>query len=178
MENLARIIRFAETANPELEGRTMAPASAREIERLGALVEHPLGSLEDLLRTWNGDDSTVGLLGGSWRMLSAAEILARLEMIGGTQFGISPLSPRVPFVESWPFEWVPFLDWNSSILGVVDLASEPGSQIYGIDLQSGIAAYWSQSLDAFFARALEVLSSGRKLSVDELVQERHSRYFV
>ncbi|MEL6950566.1 MAG: SMI1/KNR4 family protein [Pseudomonadota bacterium] len=91
-----------------------------------------------------------------WSFIDADDLIETLEAVRESPFPWSGIANSesecwAPQSGRWPEEWVPFINWNGSILGVYAGDRENAGAILGVAIDGAISlARWANSLDAFF----------------------------
>lgn len=169
MKTLDEIASLHESMYPELAEFRRSSATDEQLKEIWARVGRIIPELDELLRWRDGEDADSFLLGCAWQLLPIDKMLDRYDSIAGQEIFIESDIKELNGVDYWPDEWIPFVEWNSEVVGIVDCRSM-GKAVIGVNLSSGYAAQWATSMSDFFEGALRDLVALESLSVDRLMR--------
>lgn len=169
MKVLDEIDVLSRRMSAELEAVRNPPVSEAELDELKNLCGEVPSELRSLLTWRDGETQFPFVLGMGWRFLPCREIRERLLMLAGRSIGLTTDDQHIDIPDVWPESWIPFLDWNGSIFGVIDSTYGDRSPVLGIELQSGMVVSWGESLSVFLNGVLSQLTDTGHLSVDMLM---------
>jgi len=156
--------------NINFETNRRSPAPLSDLSELAKLCGHVPEDLRSLLEWRDGECKPPFIFGPGWRLLPCCDIMQRLSMIVGRSMGLQTHDETISLYEEWPESWIPFVDWNESILGIL-VSDDPTNPnvVLGFDIQSGDVVKWADSLPGFFRKALNQLLLSGRVSVDSLM---------
>jgi cell wall assembly regulator SMI1 len=145
-------------------------ATETELSELEAQVGPLTPTLRQFLQWKNGGPSDLWLGEGFWFPLSTRQIAKYMDSwrkIPVLEFYGSTASQN--FKGTWPPSWIPFATWNGDVFLAVKRASGDG-EIVAIDFEAQKVRNVAPSLDNFFVKVRDVITSGGRLDVDELME--------
>lgn len=141
-----------------------------QLEDIWSRVGRVIPELADLLKWRDGEDADSFLLGCAWQVFPIEILLARYDAMVGQEISIESDFKQINGIEYWPSEWIPFVEWNYEVMGVIDCRQEGMHKVIGVDLGSGYAVQWAVSVQDFFDGALRDLKTLESLSIDRLMR--------
>jgi hypothetical protein len=146
-----------------------SPVVDRDLRSLWKLSGTVVPEVASMLAWRDGEVGESITLGDSWRLLPCEEIRERLGVLAHMPVSLSTECDELRIPEVWPAAWIPILDWNGAVLGVVDGRDPRNAPMYGVSPESGEVAKWSSSLGVFFEQALDEITATKRLSIDRLM---------
>lgn len=171
LEEILALTRSPDTLDPI--ARRRAPSDL-ELRRLWEMVGGRKHALEVLLKWGIGESHEPSILGGAWTLMPVGKIMTLLESLMRRPIAMWSSDDGIDVPPVWHPEWVPFVSWNSVIVGVLDSRESSSSHwpVLGVRLDDGEVVYWAETLEAFFGRALNEIARDGRLSVDLLMRGR------
>lgn len=158
-----------ESNYPELAEFRRSPATDEQLDEVWGRVGRTIPELADLLKWRDGEDADSFLLGCAWQILPVEIMLLRYDAIVSQEIHISSNFIELNGIDYWPEEWIPFVEWNSEVMGVIDCRESGKHKVIGVDLGSCYATQWAESVEDFFDGALRDLKESESLSIDRLM---------